>query len=113
MRPHWIYACNKDQRPPSLEYPTHRILPIPQEELFSLLKMKTGGVNITDHSLKYVKDLWESLQNRFLLPGHILVLHKIGKGCLEIMWRIPSELAAYVIQNGKDSEGYVKEWQFL
>ena len=96
----------------SIEHPTRRILPIPQEKLFSSLKTKVKGVNITEHSLKYVKDLWESLQQQFPLPGHILVLNKIGEGCLEITWRIPSELAAYIIQKCQESVQYFKE-QFL
>ena len=96
-----------------LEHPTHRILPIPQEELFSLLTTKTDGVNITNQSLKYVKDLWESLQKQFSLPKHILVLYKIGDGCLEITWRIPSESAAYIIRKAKESDRYFKEKQFF
>ena len=96
-----------------LEHPTRRILPIPQEELFSLLKMKIKGVNITDQSLQYVKDLWESLRKQFSLPKHILVLYKIAKGCLEILWSIPSELAAHIIRKAKESEHYFREQQFL
>ena len=93
--------------------PTRRVLPIPQEKLFSLLKAKVKGVNITHHSLKYIRDLWESLQNQFLLPKHILVLYRIGEGCLEIVWCIPSELAAYVIRKAKESEQYFTEQQFI
>ena len=96
-----------------LEHPTRRMLPIPQEKLFSLLTTKTDGVNITDQSLKYVKDLWESLRKQFSLPKHILVLYKIGDGCLEITWHIPSESAAYVIRKAKENEDYFREQQFL
>ena len=96
-----------------LEHPTRRVLPIPQEKLFSLLKTKVKGVNITDHSLKYIRDLWESLQNQFLMPKHVLVLYRIGEGCLEMVWCIPSELAAYVIRKAKESEQYFTEQQFI
>ena len=82
-----------------LEHHTRRMLPIPQEELFSLLTTKIRGVNITDQSLT---DLWEPLQKQFSLPKHILVIYKIAKGCLEITWCIPSELATYVIQKAKE-----------
>ena len=97
----------------SLEHPTHKVLPIPPEELFSLLKVKVKGVNITDHSLKYVSDLWESLRNQFSLPKHTFVLYRIGEGCLEMTWRIPSELARYIVQKAKESEHYFKEQEFL
>ena len=97
----------------SLEHPTRRILPIPPKKLFSLLKAKFKGVNITDHSLKYVRDLWESLRNQFSLPKHTFVLYKIGEGCLEMMWRIPSELAAYTVQIAKKNEQYFTEQQLI
>ena len=97
----------------SLEHPTHRVLPIPLEKLFSLLKTKVKGVNVTHHSLQYISDLWESLRNQFSLPKYILVLYRIGEGCLEMMWHIPSELAAYVIRKAKESEQYFTEQQFI
>ena len=96
-----------------LEHPTRRVLPIPQEKLFSLLKTKVKGVNITHHSLEYIRDLWESLQNQFSLPKHILVLYRIGEGCLELTWCIPSELAAYIIQKAKEREQYFTEQRFI
>ena len=97
----------------SLEHPTRRILPIPQEKLFLSLKTKVKGVNITVDSLKYIRDLWESLPKQFSLPKHILVLYRIGEGCLEITWHIPSELAAYVIRKSQESVQYFKEQLFL
>ena len=66
-----------------LEHPTRRMLPIPQEELFSLLTMKIKGVNITDRSLKYFTDLWYSLQDHFYLPKPVDVLHLIVQGDTE------------------------------
>ena len=97
----------------NIEHPTRRMLPIPQEELFSLLKTKIKGINITNQSLKYVEDLWQSLREQFSLPKHILVLYKIAEGCLEISWCIPSELAAHIIRKAKESEHYFREQQFL
>jgi len=91
-----------------LEHPT-----IPQEELFLSLTTKSKGVNISSQSLKYVKDLWESLRIQFSLPKHILVLYKIAKGCLEISWCVPVKLAAYIIQKAKESEPYFIEQQFI
>lgn len=97
----------------SLEHPTHRMLPIPQEKLFSLLKTKIKGVIITNHSLSYVRDLWKSLQKHFSLPEHTLMLHELAKGCLEITWYLPSKLVAYIIKKAKESKDYFKQQQFL
>ena len=96
-----------------LEHPTRRIQPIPQEKLFSLLKEKVKGVNITNHSLKYIRDLWESLQNHLSLPKYILVLYKIVEGCLEVAWCVPSKLADYVIRKAKKSKQFFIEQQFI
>ena len=67
----------------NLEHPTRKMLPIPQEELFSLLTMKIKGVNITDRSLKYFTDLWYSFQDHFHLPKPVDVLHLIVQGDTE------------------------------
>ena len=95
-----------------LERPTHRILPMPQEKLFVKLSCKVK-VKITDHSLTYVRDVWRSLAGRFSLPMPALLLNKIAKGCLEVMWHIPSELAANVIEKAKQSDEYFKEQHFV
>ena len=94
-----------------MEHPTRRI-PMSQEYMFSRLSCKVKA-KITDHSLKYVRDVWESLAELFSLPILTLLLHKIAKGCLEITWRVPSELAAYVIQRAKESGDYFNNQQFL
>ena len=95
-----------------MEHPTHRILPIPQEKLFFTLSCKVKA-NITNHSLKYVRDVWRSLAERFQLQMLALLLHKIARGCLEITWCSPVELAPYVIQEAKQSADYFKEQHFL
>jgi len=59
--------------------PTCWALCIPQEELLSSLNTELKWVNITSHSLEYVRDLWESQQQQFSLPEYILVLHAIAK----------------------------------
>ena len=91
-----------------LEHPTSKT----PDEKFTLFKQKFPQIRITDHSLKFVEEVWEDLQEEFALPGHVLVLHNIGVGCLEITWCIPSEITAYFIQRIKESEHY-KEQQFL
>ena len=96
-----------------LEHPKRRMLPIPQRELFAMVTMKIKGVNITEHTLKYVKDLWESLGKQFSLPKHIFVLYKIGGGCLEIAWCIPSQLATYIIRKAMESGNYFTEQNFF
>jgi len=94
-----------------MRHPTCRI-PMSQEYLFFRLSCKVKA-KITNHSLQYVRDVWVSLAERFSLPMLTLLLHKIAKGCLEITWRVPSELAAYVVQKAIESEDYFFKQQFL
>ena len=56
----------------------------PKHELFKRLSVKID-VNVSDHSLSYVNDLWRSLANQFALPQPAMILHNIAKGCLGIM----------------------------
>ena len=64
-------------------------------ELFRKLSAKCD-VNITDHTLSYVYDLWRSLANQFLLPQPAMILHDIAEGCICITWLIPANLVKHV-----------------
>ena len=53
-------------------------------------------MNFTDHSLKYIDDLWNRYANLYGLPPHVALLDHIQKGCFSIVWLIPSHLAAQI-----------------
>ena len=71
--------------------------PQQRHELFKKLSVKTDA-NITDHSLSYVTNLWQSLANQFALPQLALILNGIAKGCIGITWLIPANLVKYITQ---------------
>ena len=52
----------------------------PKHELFKRLSVKID-VNVSDHSLSYVNDLWRSLANQFALPQPAMILHNVAMGC--------------------------------
>ena len=64
-------------------------------QLFKKLTIKID-VNVTDHTLSYVYELWESLANQFALPQPAMIIHKIAKGCLGITWLIPANMVNHV-----------------
>jgi len=97
------YLAVIDSEPPHSRQP-----PIPMPELFQLLSCKVK-VKITDHSLKYARDLWKSLGKQFELPMPMLLLHMIAKGCLELMWRIPCKFSAHIILKTKSRDYYRKQ----
>ena len=56
------------------------------DDLFKRLSVKCEGINVTDHTLKYVHDLWEELAVQFALPEAAMILHNIAEGCICITW---------------------------
>ena len=67
-------------------------------QLHTFFKMLSAKVkaNVTDHSLTYVNELWQSLTQQFALPRPAMILQSIAKGCIGITWLIPANLVNYV-----------------
>ena len=42
------------------------------------------GVNVTDHTIKYVDDLWQSFAKQFALPQPAMILHYIAEGHINL-----------------------------
>ena len=69
--------------------------PVASTELFKKLTAKVG-VDITEHSLLYVDELWEFLTDQFSLPKPAMILHSLAEGCISITWRCPANLAEHI-----------------
>ena len=69
--------------------------PYQPSRLFKELSAKVKA-NVTDHSLTYVNDLWQSLTQQFTLPRPAMILHSIAEGCIGITWLIPANLVNYI-----------------
>ena len=52
-------------------------------------KLKT---KFTHHTLKYIDNLWNECANLYNLPPRVALLDHIRKGCVSIVWLIPSHL---------------------
>lgn len=76
----------------SSESTTHSVAEYTGEH-HSVLRMELKlGRTVSEKSLKYVADLWESLAIEFELPSLTAVIDRIVKKCLEITWLIfPSD----------------------
>ena len=55
------------------------------------LKMK-----FTDHTLNYIDDLWRDCAELYGLPPYVALFDSIHKGCVQIVWFIPSHLAPQI-----------------
>ena len=75
---------------------------LPPPNIFKKLSVKVKA-NITEHSLSYVYDLWQSLANQFNLPQLAMILHHIAEGCLGITWLLPTNLVKYVTRMAQGS----------
>ena len=71
---------------------------VPPQQDYKLFRKLTAKceVNITDHTLTYVVNLWQSLAKQFALPQPAMILHDIAEGCIRITWLIPANLVKHV-----------------
>ena len=78
---------------------------LPQKQKYQLYKKLSAEVNVkvTDHSVKYVYDLWRSLANQFVLPRPAMILHCIAEGCICITWLIPANLVTHVTRMAQET----------
>ena len=92
---------------------TDEVLPLQQDyKLFRKLTVKCE-VNITNHTLSYVVNLWRSLAKQFALPQPAMILHEIAKGCIGITWLIPANLVKYVTQMARETTNMFAEENVL
>ena len=63
---------------------------------YKKLEMKLN-MRITNHSLKYIDELWNEFANLYSLPEHGVLLDRIHKGCVSIVWLIPSRLVSHIL----------------
>ena len=80
--------------------------------LFKKLTVKVKA-NVTDHTLGYVEDLWQSLAKQFVLPQPAMILHKIAEGCLGITWLIPNNLDKHVTRMARETINMFPEEHIL
>ena len=81
------------------------ITSLPPKQKHKLYKKLSAEVKakITDHSVKYVYDLWRSLANQFALPRPAMILHSIAEGCICITWLIPANLVTHVTRMAQET----------
>ena len=88
--------------------------PPPQDKCWLFKKLSTKvEVNVTEHSLSYVDELWRSLANQFLLPQSALILDSIAIGCIGITWLIPTNLVNYVTRIAQETSSKFEEKHVL
>ena len=77
---------------------------VPPQQDYKLFRKLTAKceVNITDHTLSYVVNLWQSLAKQFALPQPAMILHEIAEGCIGITWLIPANMDKHVTRTAQN-----------
>ena len=86
--------------------------PQQKNKLFKELTVKVEA-NITEYTLSYIFDLWQSLTNQFALPRPAMILHDIAEGCIGITWLIPANLVEYVTRMARETANMFAEENVL
>ena len=82
------------------------------DKLLDDLTIKVGG-NVTECTLQYVSDLWDSLACQLKLPQCSMLFDKVAEGCIEISWLLPSHLTIFATRRAQESTEYFIEQRFL
>ena len=86
--------------------------PQQKHEFFKKLTTKYK-VNVTDHTLSYIIDLWRSLANQLALPRPAMILHDIAEGSIGITWLIPANLVKHITQMAQETTNMFAEENVL
>ena len=74
------------------------------QQCYQKLSLKIK-MNFTDHSLKYIDDLWNRFANLYSLPPRAALLDRIQKGCISIVWLIPPHLVSQIFYTAPPLRG--------
>ena len=80
----------------------------PDPKLFDELSVKVKA-NVTEKTLKYVNELWDSLAYQVKLPVTALPFHRVAKGCVEITWLLPFHLTHFATRQLQESIDYFRK----
>ena len=91
------------------------ITSLPPQQKRKLFKNLTAKckVNVTDHTLSYVIDLWRSLANQLALPRPAMILQNIAEGSIGITWLIPANLVKHVTKMAQETANMFTDKQIL
>ena len=80
----------------------------PDPKLLDELSVKVKA-NVTDRTMKYISELWDSLAYRIKVPVTALPFHKVAKGCVEITWLVPFHLTHFTTRQLQENTDYFQE----
>jgi hypothetical protein len=68
---------------------------------------------VTEKSLDYIDQFWQSIADHFFLPSLPVLLDSIQEGCVEVTWLVPTLWALQIQANIQDSAVFLKEHEVM
>ena len=108
----WIDAYKRDLK--SYKVSTKLIGPDEKHEksgreYYQEISVKLGDTTVADCSLEYIDDLWNEIVTIYDLPPDVAILHSIHKGCILIVWRIPSRIGPKILEAPPPSDEFYRK----
>ena len=70
-------------------------------------------MDFTDHSLKYIDEFWNKFASLYGLPPYVVLLDHIRKGCVSIVWLVPSHLAPKILSGAPLSDDFYQKHEIV
>ena len=74
------------------------------------LKVKA---KVTEESMQYVSELWESFASRYHLPSRAAILDSVHAKCILVTWMVPTKHTPELIQKAHADPDFFKEHNIL
>ena len=84
----------------------------PDPKLLDELSVKLKA-KVTEKTLKYVSELWDSLAYQVKMPVTALPFHRVTKACGEITWLVPFHLTHFTTRRLQESTDYFRHKNIL
>ena len=60
----------------------------------------------TDQTMEYIDHLWDEIGDLYDLPHYLILLDSVRKGCVAIVWCIPSHIAPKILEAPPPSDEF-------
>ena len=98
----YISVAESDYRPDEKHEKSGR-------EYYQEISVKLGDTTVADCSLEYIDDLWNEIVTIYDLPSDVAILHSIHKGCILIVWCIPSCIGPKILEAPLPSDKFYRK----
>ena len=59
--------------------------------------------------MEYIDDLWHEMSGLYDVPRYLILLDSVRKGCVAIVWRIPSGIAPKILEAPPPSDKFYRK----